>query len=72
MKGKELGRIAVLGAGKIGESLIAGLVDSGLVAREQVVATAKHPERLEALQSRLRIKTLLAVEVRAGKLVERA
>src|SRR5262245_23630214 len=59
MKQKGLGRIAVLGAGKIGESLIGGLIDSGLVAREQIVATARHPERLEALATRLRIATTL-------------
>src|SRR5262245_57720920 len=59
MKQKDLGRIAVLGAGKLGESLIGGLLDSGLVSREQLAATAKHPERLEALQSRLRIRTTL-------------
>jgi len=71
VKHKELGRIAVLGAGKIGESLIAGLIDSGLVAREQVVATAKHPERRDALQSRLRIKTTLdnAAAVRGASVV---
>jgi pyrroline-5-carboxylate reductase len=59
MKEKSLGRIAVLGAGKIGESLISGLIDSGLVSRDQLVATARHPERLDALQARLRIRTSL-------------
>ena len=59
MKQKELGRIAVLGAGKLGESLIAGIIDSGLVTRDQLVATAKHAERLESLASRLKIATTL-------------
>src|SRR2546425_665857 len=71
VKQKGLGRIAVLGAGKIGESLIGGLIDSGLVARDQLVATAKHPERLEALQARLRIETTLdnAEAVRGASVV---
>src|SRR2546425_10523167 len=71
LKQKGLGRIAVLGAGKIGESLVGGLIDSGLVARDQLVATAKHPERLEALQTRLRIETSLynAEAVRGASVV---
>jgi len=71
VKQKGLGRIAVLGAGKIGESLIGGLIDSGLVTRDQIVATAKHPERLEALQARLRIETTLdnAEAVRGASVV---
>jgi len=59
MKQKGLGTIAVIGAGKIGESLIAGLIDAGLVARDRVVATAQHQERLDGLASRLRIGTTL-------------
>jgi pyrroline-5-carboxylate reductase len=59
MKRKEFGRIAVLGAGKIGESLIGGLIESGLVGRDQVVATARHQERLDLLEGRLRIETTL-------------
>ena len=71
MKQKGLGRIAVLGAGKLGESLIAGLVDSGLVGRDQIVATAKHAERLEALETRLRVGTTLdnAAAVRGAAVV---
>jgi pyrroline-5-carboxylate reductase len=71
MKQRGLGRIAVLGAGKMGETLIGGLIDSGLVARDQIVATARHPERLEALQSRLRIGTTLdnALAVRGASVV---
>src|SRR5258705_9606096 len=71
MKEKGLGRIAVLGAGKLGESLLGGLIDSGLVQRDQLVATAKHQERLEALQTRLRIRTTLdnAEAVRGASVV---
>ncbi len=44
-------RFAVLGAGKLGEALIAGMVDANVVARKQFIATAAHKERLEQLQA---------------------
>jgi pyrroline-5-carboxylate reductase len=50
-------RIAVIGAGKIGESLIGGLIDAGLVAPGRIVATARHAERLEALKRRFAVAT---------------
>jgi pyrroline-5-carboxylate reductase len=57
MKRREsLGRIAVLGAGKIGESLVGGLIAGGLVGRGDVVATARHPERLQAIADRLGVE----------------
>jgi pyrroline-5-carboxylate reductase len=59
MKKQDLGRIAVLGAGKIGESLIGGLLESGLVRREQIVATARHQDRLDLLDEKLKIETTL-------------
>jgi pyrroline-5-carboxylate reductase len=62
MKRKEFGRIAVLGAGKMGECLIGGLIEAGLVDRGQVVATARHQERLDALEKRFRIETTLRNE----------
>jgi pyrroline-5-carboxylate reductase len=58
MKGS-FSRIAVLGGGKMGESLIAGLLDVGLVKPGQVVATARHKERLEILSRRLGVETTL-------------
>ena len=54
---ESLGRIAVLGAGKIGESLVGGLVATGLVGRGDVVATARHPERLQAIADRFGVQT---------------
>src|SRR5437773_1621008 len=71
MKQKGLKGIAVLGAGKIGESLVLGLIDAGLVARDQVVATARHQDRLDGLASRLRIRTSLdnAVAVRGASVI---
>ncbi len=44
------GRIAILGAGKIGEALVAGLVSSGWRTGEQIVVTARRAERIEELQ----------------------
>src|SRR5262249_16990421 len=53
-------RFAVLGAGKLGEALIAGMVDANVVARKQFIATAAHKERLEQLQAKLSVETTLS------------
>jgi pyrroline-5-carboxylate reductase len=52
IKGRKL---AVLGAGKLGETLISGMLDVGVISRERIVATAKHEERLETLKGKYRI-----------------
>lgn len=64
-------KIAVLGAGKLGEALITGLMDAGLVGKDQFVATAAHAERLDHLRGKIGIQTSLSnVEaVRKGQLV---
>jgi pyrroline-5-carboxylate reductase len=60
-------RIAVLGAGKIGEALIAGLLSSGWRAPGEIVATARRAERLDELRERYRIRTTLSnAEAAAG------
>ncbi len=51
-KGKKL---AVLGAGKMGETLISGMLDVGIIAREKIIATAKHSERLDTLKEKYKI-----------------
>jgi len=56
---KGMGRIAVLGAGKLGESLIGGLLESGLVTPGQLIATARHRERLDILEEKFGIQTTL-------------
>ena len=53
-------KIAVLGAGKLGEALITGLIEAGLVGREQFIATAAHNERLEQLREKLQIAVTLS------------
>src|SRR4026207_1420564 len=52
-------RIAVLGAGKMGEALITGMLDAGIVSKKQFIATAGHSERLEVLKNKLGIDTTL-------------
>src|SRR6185295_12341995 len=41
--------IAILGCGKIGETLLAGMLDAGIVEPKHVIATAAHRERCDAL-----------------------
>src|SRR5689334_25380488 len=53
-------RIAVLGAGKLGEALITGMVEAGIASKKQFIATAAHQERLEALKKKLGIETTLS------------
>ena len=48
-------KLAVLGAGKLGETLISGMLDVGVISRDRIVATAKHTERLNALKAKYRI-----------------
>jgi pyrroline-5-carboxylate reductase len=50
-------KIAVLGAGKAGEALIAGVLTSGWREPSEVVATARHEERLAELAERHGIAT---------------
>ena len=52
-----MGRLAILGAGKIGESLLAGLLSSGWT---DVVATARRQERVDELRERYGIETTLS------------
>jgi pyrroline-5-carboxylate reductase len=60
-------RVAVLGAGTIGEALIAGLLGSGWREPGEIVASARRDERAAELGERLGIKaTLSNVEAAAG------
>ena len=52
-------RIAVLGAGKIGESLISGLLSAGWCEPGELVATARRDEHLQELADRHGIRTQL-------------
>jgi pyrroline-5-carboxylate reductase len=50
-------RLAVLGAGKMGETLLRGLLDTGAVAAGDVIATAAHEATVERLAAALGIET---------------
>ena len=51
------GRLAVLGAGTLGEALIRGMIDAGVVRAEQVTVTAGHPERSAELVRALGVRS---------------
>ncbi len=53
-------RIAILGTGKIGESLLAGLLSSGWRSAAEIVATARRPERARELADRYGVEVTLA------------
>lgn len=60
-------RIAVLGAGKIGEALISGLLSSGWRTPAEIVATSRRADRLDELRDRHRVRTTLSnAEAAAG------
>ena len=53
-------KIAIIGAGKLGEAIFGGLFDAGAVAPANVIATAAHQERLDVLRERFGLETTLA------------
>src|SRR5688500_18840650 len=53
-------KVAVLGAGQLGEALITGMLDARIESKNEFIATAAHAERLETLKKRLRIETTLS------------
>jgi pyrroline-5-carboxylate reductase len=60
-------RIAILGCGKIGEALVAGLLSSGWRKKGDIVVTARREERADELRERHGVEATLAnVEAVAG------
>jgi pyrroline-5-carboxylate reductase len=53
-------KVAVIGAGKLGEALIAGMMDARIVKKDQFIATAAHRERLDLVQKKLGVKVTLS------------
>jgi len=53
-------RVAVLGAGTIGEALITGLVSGGWRKPEEIVATGRREERVEELREKLGVKATIS------------
>ncbi|HEU4480976.1 MAG TPA: pyrroline-5-carboxylate reductase [Actinomycetota bacterium] len=54
-----MARLAVLGCGKMGEALLAGLLASGWRKPEEIVVTARSAERLHGLRATYGIETTL-------------
>ncbi len=54
-----LGRVAIVGAGKMGETLIRALLERGELEASQITATARHEERLASLAEALGVLTTL-------------
>src|ERR1700709_422738 len=52
------GRLAVLGAGKMGGILVAAFLRSGLFTPERITATVAHADRATTLQARLGVHCL--------------
>ena len=53
-------RVAILGAGTIGESLLAGLLSAGWRTPDEIVATGRREERLAELGERYGVSTTLS------------
>jgi len=53
-------RVAVLGAGTIGEALISGLLSGGWRKPEEIVATGRREERVEELREQLGVEATLS------------
>jgi pyrroline-5-carboxylate reductase len=53
-------KLAILGAGKIGETLIRGLLEAEAIDVDNVIVTAAHQQRLDLLQERFRVKGTLS------------
>jgi pyrroline-5-carboxylate reductase len=51
------GTIAILGAGKMGEALIAGLVSSGWRTPDEIVTSDRRPDRLAEIGERFGVRT---------------
>ncbi|HLG17731.1 MAG TPA: pyrroline-5-carboxylate reductase [Blastocatellia bacterium] len=58
--------LAVLGAGKLGETLIRGLLEAGVIEVRNVIVTAGHQARLDELKSRFGVAGTLSNAEAAG------
>lgn len=59
-------KIAVLGAGKLGETLIKGLLEAGVIHTSNVRITAGHQQRLDQWRERFNIEGLLSNKAAAA------
>jgi len=58
-------RLAVLGAGKLGETLIRGLIEAGVIDVANITVTAGHQPRLDALREKFGISGTLSNQMAA-------
>ncbi len=52
---QNISKLAVIGAGKMGETLIKALLEANLLSAAQIVATIKHASRVDEVAARLRV-----------------
>ncbi len=52
-------KLAVLGAGKMGETLTAGMLDAGIFSREKIIATDKNSDRLELMREKYKVSSVM-------------
>jgi pyrroline-5-carboxylate reductase len=57
---KKRNRIAVLGAGKIGQTLVAGVLDAGVASKDSVMVVTKHRETLDAVRKKFGVRGTLS------------
>ena len=53
-------KIAVIGTGMLGEALIGGMIDAGVVKKDQFIVTDPHAARLDFVQKKWGVKTTLS------------
>jgi pyrroline-5-carboxylate reductase len=58
-------KLAVLGAGKLGETLIKGLLEAGVITTGNVIVTAGHQQRLDEIRERFGISGTLSNQTAA-------
>lgn len=70
-RGPDATSIAVIGAGRVGEAIVRGVIAAGRVAPAAIVVTTAHPARAEAMAKRLGVRTAAtnAAAVRGAELI---
>ncbi len=53
-------KLAVLGAGKLGETLIKGLLEAGVIETSNIIVTAGHQPRLDRMRERFGVSGTLS------------
>lgn len=56
---QSISKLAVIGAGKMGETLIKALLDAKMLAADQIATTVKHASRIDEVAVRLGVRVML-------------